>query len=87
MKRGQIRDFYRAPEVCWVGEKQKVCYEDEEAAELAARYLEASQGLVRGALKVYRCEFGAHWHIANNQGGDNGSSRGGKKFIRSGGRQ
>ena len=54
-----------APEKCWVGEQQKVCYADEETALLAARAVEYEHGLGREALVVYKCEYGEHWHLAN----------------------
>ena len=68
MSRRKIKfDQQYEPEKCWVGEQQKVIYPDEETAELVARAREAECGLERGTLIVYRCEYGAHWHLANKK--------------------
>ena len=55
------------PEKCWVGDKQKVCYPDEDTAEMAARLVEIEHGLSANSLSCYKCEFGNHWHLANNK--------------------
>ena len=56
-----------APEKCWVGERQKVCYGDREEAEANARFLEGEHGLKAGTLHGYRCEYGEHWHLASGE--------------------
>ena len=53
------------PPRCWVGEQQKVIYEREEDAEMAARWMEGEFGLEPQSLTVYRCEYAEHWHVAN----------------------
>jgi hypothetical protein len=53
------------PEKCWVGEGQKICYASEEDARGAAVLVEQEHGLAVGALTVYKCEFGEHWHLAS----------------------
>ncbi len=55
------------PEKCWVGETHKICYPDEETAEMSARLTEAEHGLKPNSLSVYKCEYGDHWHLAHNQ--------------------
>lgn len=52
------------PEMCWVGEQQKVCYPTQEEAEGAARLVEHEHGLPVGTLSVYYCEYGNHWHLS-----------------------
>lgn len=54
------------PPRCWVGDKNKVCYPDEITAEMSARLVEAEHGLAANSLNCYRCEYGNHWHLANN---------------------
>ena len=51
------------PERCWVGEGQKICYKTREEAEVAAK----CAGFDHGApeLKVYKCEFGDHFHLSS----------------------
>lgn len=55
------------PEKCWVGDKHKVCYPDQESAEMSARLIEVEHGLSRGFLHVYKCDFGEHWHLAGGK--------------------
>ena len=52
------------PKRCFVGEKQKICYEDRETAEMSARLVEVEHGLEANSLSAYRCEYGNHWHLA-----------------------
>jgi hypothetical protein len=54
------------PKKCWVNDTQKVCYSSQEEAEGAARLAEYEHGLKSGALAVYKCEYGDHWHLAHN---------------------
>ena len=65
-KKININQQYK-PKRCWVGEKQKICYPDEESAELAARYVEQCHGLPGNSLKAYKCSYGEHWHLANKK--------------------
>ncbi|MDR2336766.1 MAG: hypothetical protein LBE03_01525 [Candidatus Nomurabacteria bacterium] len=67
MKRGQKQAFYQEPKKCWVNDKEKICYENEDEAEMAARHIEVTHKLPKGSLKVYKCDFGEHWHIASNK--------------------
>lgn len=53
------------PPKCWVGDKHKVCYPDQETAEMSARLVESEYKLKAGTLSCYRCEYGNHWHLAN----------------------
>ena len=53
------------PKTCWVGEKQKICYVDEDEAEMAARLIEAEHNLPGYSLQPYYCDMGDHWHLAN----------------------
>ena len=53
------------PKRCWVNERQKICYADRDEAERSARLVEFEHGLAPGALDVYKCEYGEHWHLAN----------------------
>lgn len=53
------------PQKCWVNDVQKFCYGSQEEAEGAARLAEAEHGLEPNSLKVYACEYGAHWHLAH----------------------
>ena len=55
------------PEKCWVGDKHKICYPDEETAEASARLVEFEHGLPVNSLGVYKCEYGNHWHLANTK--------------------
>ncbi len=55
------------PPRCWVGDKNKICYPDEETAEMSAHLVEAEHGLPAGSLSYYHCEYGDHWHLANNK--------------------
>lgn len=55
------------PEKCWVNDKHKVCYPDEETAEASARLVEFEHGLPVNSLSVYKCEYGNHWHLANKK--------------------
>ena len=55
------------PEKCWVGEKEKICYETREEAEMAARLVEVAHGLEVGTLHVYKCEIGKHYHHARRK--------------------
>ena len=55
------------PEKCWVGEQQKICYDTRENAEQSARLVEFEHHLKPHSLRVYKCEFGNHWHIANKK--------------------
>lgn len=51
------------PEMCWVGEQQKVCYATREEAEVAARVAAYDYGAPE--LSVYKCEYGEHWHLSS----------------------
>lgn len=55
------------PPKCWVGESHKVCYPDEETAEMSARLTESEHQLPPNSLTVYKCEYGNHWHLAHNK--------------------
>ncbi len=55
------------PEKCWVNDKHKVCYPDQETAEQSARLVEFEHGLEANSLSVYKCEYGNHWHLANKK--------------------
>ncbi|MGN1313282.1 MAG: hypothetical protein ACI4VS_03840 [Candidatus Nanosyncoccaceae bacterium] len=55
------------PKKCWVGDKHKICYADEEEAEMAARLIETEHGLPGYSLYPYHCEYGDHWHLANKK--------------------
>lgn len=55
------------PKLCWVGDKQKICYDSEEDAEDAARLSEYQHGLPPHTLHAYKCDMGDHWHIANKK--------------------
>lgn len=65
MKKMKLAEY--VPEKCWVGEQQKVCYEDAEIAEMSARLVEAEHNLPAGSLVSYQCEYGKHWHLANSK--------------------
>lgn len=59
-----MRQYYNfEPKKCWVGETQKIIYDTEEEAEMAARVAEYDHH-VHG-LKAYKCEYGEHWHITS----------------------
>lgn len=53
-------------EKCWVGESQKICYATREEAEVAAQVAAYDYGAPE--LKVYKCEFGDHWHLSSKNG-------------------
>ena len=53
------------PKKCWVGEVQKICYETQEEAEMAARVAEYDHKIKN--LTVYKCEYGDHWHLASGK--------------------
>lgn len=55
------------PPRCWVGDKNKISYPDEETAEMSARLVESEHGLEAGSLSCYHCEYGDHWHLANKK--------------------
>lgn len=55
------------PPRCWVGDKNKVCYPDQETAEMSARLVEAEHSLPANSLTCYHCEYGDHWHLANKK--------------------
>ena len=55
------------PEKCWVNEKAKVCYPDEDTAEMTARLLEAEHQLPKNFLHAYHCQYGNHWHLAGSK--------------------
>ena len=55
------------PPKCWVGDSHKICYPDEETAEMSARLTESEHGLPPNSLTVYKCEYGDHWHLAHNK--------------------
>ncbi|MBO4854907.1 hypothetical protein J6X15_02150 [Candidatus Saccharibacteria bacterium] len=61
------------PQRCWVGDKNKICYPDEDTAEMSAYLVEAEHNLPSGTLSWYHCEYGDHWHLANT--GDTGGVR------------
>ena len=65
--RGMSQKKYGAyePERCWVGEQQKVCYADQDEAEMNARLIETEHDLGVKFLHAYRCEYGEHWHLAS----------------------
>lgn len=52
-----------APQKCWVGDHQKICYATREEAEVAALVAEHDHGAP--ALSVYHCEYGDHWHLSS----------------------
>ena len=53
------------PEKCWVGDTHKVCYPDEETAEMSARLSEFEHKLPPNTLTTYKYEYGNHWHLAH----------------------
>ena len=55
------------PERCWVGDSHKICYKTREEAEVAARVAEYDHKIPAGALTVYKCEYGDHWHLATKK--------------------
>ena len=55
------------PKKCWVGDKHKICYPDEETAEASARLVEFEHGLPVNSLSTYKCEYSNHWHLANKK--------------------
>ncbi len=55
------------PPKCWVGDVHKICYPDEETAEMSARLTESEHGLAPNSLTVYKCEYGDHWHLAHDK--------------------
>lgn len=63
----QVNQGQYHPKMCWVGEKQKICYDSEEDAEDAARLSEYEHGLPIYSLQAYKCDMGNHWHIANKR--------------------
>jgi len=54
------------PKKCWVGEQQKVIYDDPLEAEGWAKVVESEYGLPAGSLTTYKCEYGEHWHLASS---------------------
>lgn len=52
------------PPRCWVGETHKIIYDSKEEAEAAA--LVAGYDHHTSGLKVYKCEYGDHWHLSSN---------------------
>lgn len=52
------------PERCWVGDNHKIIYHTREEAELAASVAEYDHHTQD--LKVYKCEYGDHWHLSSN---------------------
>lgn len=56
---------FTAPEKCWVGEHQKICYASREEAEAAALVAEHDYGAPN--LAVYKCEYGNHWHLSSHR--------------------
>ena len=55
------------PPKCWVNDSHKVCYPDEDTAEMSARLMESEHGLPANSLTVYKCEYGDHWHLAHSK--------------------
>lgn len=58
---------YNAPEKCWVGDQQKICYATRDEAEAAALIAEHDYGAPK--LTVYECEYGDHWHLSSATNG------------------
>ncbi len=52
------------PERCWVGDTHKIVYHTKEEAEMAARVAEYDHHI--SGLKVYKCEYGDHWHLSSS---------------------
>lgn len=48
---------------CWVGEQQKTCYATRDEAEVAALIAQREHGAP--ALKVYKCDYGDHYHLSS----------------------
>lgn len=51
------------PKKCWVGEQQKLIFDSREEAEAAALVAAYDHKIV--VPKVYKCEFGEHWHLSS----------------------
>ncbi len=62
-----LKNMPYEPEKCWVNEKAKVCYPDEDTAEMTARLLEAEHQLPKNFLHAYHCQYGNHWHLAGSK--------------------
>lgn len=65
MKSRKMNLVQYEPKRCWVGDVQKICYYTLEEAEVAAKVAEVDHGS-RG-LVAYKCEYGAHFHIASER--------------------
>jgi hypothetical protein len=52
------------PARCWVGDTHKIIYATEEEAELAAKVAAYDHHLDR-PLKVYKCPYANHYHLAS----------------------
>lgn len=52
------------PPRCWVGDSHKIIYLTKEEAELAAKVAEYDHHATN--LKVYRCEYGDHYHLSSS---------------------
>lgn len=59
----QIKNQPYAPEKCWVGDQQKICYKTREEAEVAAKVAQYDHGAPE--LTVYKCEYGDHYHLSS----------------------
>ena len=59
----QFRYNAQAPQKCWVGEQQKICYASRAEAEAAALVAQHDYGTPK--LSVYKCEYGDHWHLSS----------------------
>lgn len=59
-----MNKFQTAPQKCWVGDQQKVCYATREEAEAAALVAQHDYGAPE--LSVYKCEYSDHWHLSSH---------------------
>lgn len=62
----KLKSVSYQPKFCLVGERKKICYETEEEALVGARVAEYEYGIQN--LKVYKCEYGEHWHLSSGRG-------------------
>lgn len=51
------------PRRCWVGDTHKIIYDTLEEAEMAAKVAEYDHH--SEPLKVYKCEYGDHYHLSS----------------------
>ena len=54
-----------SPRLCWVNDHQKICYNSEDEALLAASVAAYDHGAKN--LTAYKCPYGPHWHLAHKK--------------------